>query len=212
MSKLRIVAIGDTHGMHEQPVIPDGDILVVAGDLTGRGTLREVFWFDRFLSYLPHKHKIVIAGNHDWCFEERPDDARGLIINGQYLRDEAVTVEGLRFWGSPWQPKFFDWAFNLPRGPALREKWNQIPADTDVLVTHGPPFGRLDVTSAGVHAGCEDLLEAVHRIQPKLHIFGHIHEGAGVIEEGPTTLVNASICNARYQPYNSAAVLDIPAP
>jgi Icc-related predicted phosphoesterase len=206
---LRVVAIADTHGMHDQPVIPDGDILIHAGDLTPRGTLRDVAVFDRFLATLPHRHKIVIAGNHDLCFEAHSQRARELLTRATYLEDEATTVAGLHIWGSPWQPWFYDWAFNLPRGQALREKWDLIPDQTDILITHGPPFGRLDLTMAGEHAGCRELWLALQRVRPMLHIFGHIHEGAGVIEEGPTTLVNASICTATYQPINHAVVIDV---
>jgi calcineurin-like phosphoesterase family protein len=206
---VRVVAVADTHGMHEQPYIPDGDIFIHAGDFTARGSFEDVDSFDRFLATLPHRHKIVIAGNHDLCFEAEPARARSRLTHATYLEDQAATVAGLHIWGSPWQPWFYDWAFNLPRGRALREKWDLIPDETDILLTHGPPMGWLDVTVAGQHAGCEELTEAVLLVKPRLHVFGHIHEGAGVIEEGPTIMVNASICTARYQPINSAVVIDL---
>ncbi len=206
---LRIVAVADTHGMHGQPIIPDGDVLIHAGDLTGSGTLHEVAAFDCFLATLPHRHKVVIAGNHDLCFEIHPAQARALVSNAHYLQDEAITLDGVSYWGSPWQPWFYDWAFNLPRGEALRRKWDLIPDGTDVLVTHGPPFGRLDFAQRGEHAGCEELWRALQRVRPRLHVFGHIHEGAGMIEEDGIILVNASICNPRYQPLRSATVIDL---
>jgi Icc-related predicted phosphoesterase len=189
---MRIVAVSDTHGCHRRVAVPPGDILVHAGDLTMTGSLQDVAEFNDFLGKLPHPHKIVIAGNHDWCFQRKPEKARALLTNAVYLQDEAVTVEGIRFYGSPWQPWFYDWAFNLPRGRALADKWALIPEGTDVLVTHGPPRGFGDRTFDGRHEGCDDLLERVRRIRPKVHIFGHIHEAAGRWDEDGVTFVNAS--------------------
>jgi hypothetical protein len=126
-----------------------------------------------------------------------------------YLQDEAVEIEGLRIWGSPWQPEFLDWAFNLPRGAALREKWDRIPSGTDVLITHGPPQGVLDRVDEGRREGCADLLNAVARVRPRLHLFGHIHEGYGCLERDGTTFVNASICDRAYRPVNPPVVVDL---
>ena len=101
-------------------------------------------------------------------------------------------------------------AFNLPRGPPCREKWQLIPEDTDVLLTHGPPLGHGDLCSSGMRAGCIDLLHEVQtRVRPAVHAFGHIHEGAGVTTDGATIYVNASTCNLQYRPINPAVVLDI---
>jgi predicted phosphohydrolase len=174
--KLRLVIISDTHGLHESVSVPDGDILVHAGDITMDGRLSDAVAFDRWLGALPHRRKVVIAGNHDFCFERDPAKSRACLTNAIYLQDEAAEIEGLKFYGSPWQPWFFDWAFNLARGPELRAKWNLIPADTDVLVTHGPPQGCLDMTRRGEPVGCADLAAAVRRLKPRLHVFGHIHE------------------------------------
>ncbi len=188
----RIVCVSDTHSFHRKTVVPDGDILIHAGDITLHGELEAVEDFDRWLGTLPHRHKVVIAGNHDFCFQEKPERARPLLTNAVYLEDSAVTVEGLKVYGSPWQPEFGGWAFNLPRGPELAAVWGKIPDDTDVLVTHGPPAGFLDRTNRGVHAGCADLLARVFQVRPRLHVFGHIHEAAGVMEVGGITFVNAS--------------------
>lgn len=130
-----------------------------------------------------------------------------------YLRNSAIDIEGVRFYGSPWQPRFMHWAFNLSRGEDLRRKWDFIPEDTDVLVTHGPPHGRLDLVPrdrAGIfeNTGCEELLLAVKRIRPKLHVFGHIHEGYGVTRESGTTFVNACVCDAAYRPVNPAVIIE----
>ncbi len=209
---LRVVAVADTHGLHDQIEVPPGDFFVHAGDLTNTGTLPQIRAFDDWLATLGHRHKIVIAGNHDFAFEREAQAARELLRSGVYLQDEAVTLEGVRFYGSPWQPWFFDWAFNLPRGEALRKKWERIPETTDVLITHGPPQGHGGVTQRGQDAGCEELLAAVERIRPAYHVFGHIHEAYGVTTNPQTTFVNASICTLAYEPTNAPVVFDVTVP
>ena len=209
MGSLRLVVISDTHGLHKRIEIPPGDVLIHAGDLTRSGKPREIEKFDRFLGDLPHRYKVVIAGNHDFYFEHEPERARRLITNAIYLQDEGVEIEGVRFWGSPWQPWFFDWAFNLQRGAPLKEKWDLIPAGTEVLITHGPPFGFGDMTTRGAAVGCQDLLQAIRRVRPRFHIFGHIHEGYGLWEEEGVTYLNASNCNFDYEPVNPPMVIDL---
>ncbi len=206
---LRVVTISDTHALHRSIEVPDGDVLIHAGDITRSGDMNEVRDFNDFLGELPHPHKIVIAGNHDFCFEREPEAAEALLTGCTYLRDSSVRVRGLRVYGSPWQPWFFDWAFNLRRGPEIREKWDLIPDDTDILVTHGPPYGILDRTMRGEAAGCRDLLETIVRVKPGLHIFGHIHEGYGRYSDGQTVFVNASSCDFSYRPVNPAVVEQI---
>jgi predicted phosphodiesterase len=206
---VRIVCISDTHGRHDDLVVPDGDVLIHAGDFTGRGEKAEVVAFSNWLAGLPHARKLVAAGNHDFAFEKRPSEARSWLTAATYLQDSGVTIDGVTFWGSPWQPRFFDWAFNLDRGAPLAAKWALIPANTDVLVTHGPPHGILDRTSSGLHVGCEELLKVVERVRPKVHVFGHIHEAYGQVVKGPTRFVNASNCTLRYQPTNPPIVVDL---
>lgn len=109
-------------------------------------------------------------------------------------------MEGIKFYGSPWQPWYYDWAFNEQRGEKIKAKWDLIPEDTDVLITHGPPMGILDKTLESGHVGCEELVKAVHRIKPKLHIFGHIHEDHGELRLHGTHFVNAASCNLKYKP------------
>lgn len=205
---MKIVLLSDTHGLHDDLVVPDGDLLLHAGDLTMRGELDEIERAADFLRALPHRHKVVIAGNHDFGFERRPAQAVPLLAGLTYLQDSGVTVEGVKIWGSPWQPWFFDWAFNLQRGPQIRAKWDLIPAATDILLTHGPPWGHGDETVRGQKVGCHDLLAAIQRVRPKLHLFGHIHEGYGSTQEGPTRCVNASICDLAYQPKNAPVVVE----
>lgn len=210
--KLRIVAISDTHGHRPWFRIPDGDVLVYAGDITRHGRLEEVINFNKFLGILPHSFKLVIAGNHDACFESQPEASKACLTNGIYLRDQSITIQGVKFYGSPWQPAFRDMAFNLPRGEALRDKWAFIPPDTDVLITHGPPWGQRDRTFLGSAVGCRDLLKAVGQLRIRLHVFGHIHEAAGQSSNGQTLFVNASLCNLLYLPLHHPFVYDYELP
>jgi Icc-related predicted phosphoesterase len=189
---MRIVCVSDTHSDHAKTIIPDGDILVHAGDITRHGDLADVESFNRWLGTLPHPHKVVICGNHDFCFQDQAEAARAWMTEAIYLEDSGCEIHGLKFYGSPWQPWYGGWAFNLPRGPELAAKWAKIPAGIDVLLTHGPPEGILDQTHRGEAAGCRDLYNRVRAIKPRLHVFGHIHEAAGTYELDGILFVNAS--------------------
>jgi Icc-related predicted phosphoesterase len=198
ISKMRIVCISDTHNLHNQLEVPDGDILIHAGDISAIGEREDIINFNLWLGQLPHKYKIVIAGNHDFYFENEPIEAKELLSNAIYLNDSGVEIEGLkratfRIWGSPISPEFHDWAFNRKRGQEIRNHWEKIPENTDILITHCPPFGILDKTNDGKNEGCKDLLEIVSQIKPRLHIFGHIHEAYGQTKNGETFFINASI-------------------
>jgi len=208
---MKIVCIADTHKMHNKIEIPDGDILVFAGDMCGGGGLASVGKFNKWLKQFSHKHKIVIAGNHDRCFEnEARHIAQAMINNAIYLEDSEVVIDGIKFYGSPWQPCFLNWAFNLRRGEALAKKWAMIPDDVNVLITHGPPYEILDKTDEGVITGCEDLLTRVKELSElKYHIFGHIHEGYGIEEKFGIKFINASICTSKYEPINKPIVLEL---
>jgi Icc-related predicted phosphoesterase len=198
-----LVLLADTHGFHRRLFIPDGDIVIFAGDFCLYGDLSELDDFNAFLGRLPHKYKIVVAGNHDIFLERSPVEGRNRLTNAIYLQDQAITLLGIKFYGSPWQPQFMDWAFNLPPGKALKEKWDSIPVDTDVLITHGPPYGFGDTTAAGEHVGDQELMKAIKRVKPRINVFGHIHEGYGSLKSGRTTFINACICDGMYQPVNS---------
>jgi Icc-related predicted phosphoesterase len=196
MSKgLRIVAMADTHLQHEGLEVPDGDILVHAGDMLQHGGLDELARAADFLRTLPHPIKIIVAGNHEVCLEKRPAAARALLRDFIYLEDEAATIEGLVFYGSPWQPKFRIWAFGATRGAELASKWAKIPDRVDVLVTHGPPHGlgdRIRWKDEERHVGCVDLRARVRAAPPRLHLFGHIHQDRGLWHEGATTFANVT--------------------
>ena len=214
----RIVCLSDTHNCNEQIEVPEGDVLIHAGDATVRGTDQEVIEFVHWFFLLPHKVKIFVAGNHDWLFQTDNRYTRVLLANSKiiYLQDSSTVIEGLRIYGSPWQPRFFDWAFNLNRGAELAEKWKLIPDDIDILITHGPPNGILDLVPRkgwDENAGCEELRKRVDEIATlgrlKLHVFGHIHCGYGITEEHGVKFVNASNCDESYQPVNPPIVVDI---
>jgi len=208
---MKIVAISDTHTFEHEIAVPDGDVLIHAGDATITGTVAEISAFAGWLESQPHKHKIIIAGNHDWLFERDPAQARSLIEPwAHYLQDSTVEIDGIKFYGAPWQPRFGDWAFNVNRGRAIRSKWDLIPK-CDALITHGPPWGVLDYVKDGApHLGCEELGEAVGRAKPQVHIFGHIHGGYGE-RRAPNGIhfINASICDEAYKPVNKPIVFEL---
>jgi Icc-related predicted phosphoesterase len=167
-----------------------------------------LYEFNKYLGSLPHPHKIVVAGNHDFCIADDPKACAAILTKCIYLQDQTVTIAGIKFYGSPWQPWFHGMAFNLQRGPDIKAKWDLIPEDTDVLITHGAPYGHLDQIQ-GVSQGCQDLLTAVERVRPKFHVFGHIHKGAGISKNKNTTFINASSCDQWYKLANLPIVFNI---
>lgn len=205
----KIVAISDTHMRHRDLEVPEGDILIHAGDFTRKGKLEDVIDFNDWLGKLPHPNKIVIAGNHDFCFQSQHDESKKNLSNAIYLQDQSIELLGLKIYGSPWQPWFFDWAFNLKRGQEIKAKWDLIPKGTDILITHGPPMGILDKTSKGKSVGCEELNRRILEIKPKLHIFGHIHEAYGETLQNNISYINASNCDLSYKPSNQPIVFEI---
>ncbi|CAF0948486.1 unnamed protein product [Didymodactylos carnosus] len=203
------------------------------------GSQNEIEEFFNWLKTLTKfRLKIVIAGNHDvllhrdyyekcWKrFHDKKYDADSMIVRLNdplfreeygiiYLKDESFTdpVTGWKFYGSPWQPAFGGWAFNLTRDSAeIRDVWSKIPLDTDILLTHGPPNTILDKTRSNMQAGCKELLKRVSVVRPKLHVFGHIHEGYGQLKSNETIFVNASVCNLGYQPTQAPIIVDLQNP
>ena len=220
---MKIVFISDTHDLHDQMAhpIPDGDILIHAGDATMLGRMGEIASFGRWFRELPHKYKIFTPGNHDWMFQRNRMMAlsllnQGLIGNERkdavlYLEDSMVTIEGLKIYGSPWQPTFMDWAFNLDQEEIARQ-WAKIPEGLDILVTHGPPRPILDQSfplQNSEHLGCPSLMTHVERAKPKIHVFGHIHGGYGEAKYVNTHFINAAICNEDYRPVNAPIVVEL---
>jgi len=207
---MRIVAISDTHGAENEIKLPEGDILIVAGDFSPMGTMQDVIRFNVWLGRQDFVYKILICGNHDIFVESDNGIARGLITEAIYLQDSDITLDGLKIYGSPWSPKFNDWSFMKQRGEQLKAVWDLIPSDTDILVTHAPPYGILDPCPPnGSSEGCSDLLRAVQRIKPKLHIFGHLHGGAGTKVVDSTTFINASVMDDDYNVVNQPVVIEL---
>ncbi len=207
MKKMKITFISDTHNKHEyltskayNNILGSGDVLVHAGDISMMGKTGEIKSFLDWFSNVDYTHKIFIAGNHDWGFELVSDIAPEYKEKGvHYLFDSGVEIDGVNFWGSPWQPEFFNWAFNLPRGEKLAEKWASIPGNTDILITHGPAHGMLDWVPNGQRVGCEDLFQRIMDIQPKIHVCGHIHSAYGQKSIDGVEFLNASVLDERYE-------------
>lgn len=209
--KMKIGCISDTHTYHKRVTDLEGiDLLIHAGDIGMRGTAYEILDFAEWFNAIEVKYKVFIAGNHDFTFEKAPSDFFREKLNGNtfYLNDDGITIEGINIWGSPVQPWFHNWAFNRQRGADIKKHWDLIPDNTDILITHGPPFGILDRTQRGENVGCEDLLECVNKIKPKYHVFGHIHEAYGFAEKEHTTFINASVLDERYHLVNDPIIFD----
>lgn len=212
--RVSLVMVSDLHEQWESVQIPRGDVLVVAGDITYKGSLTKVSQFNDWLARLKDegviKHAVVIAGNHDLTAQTESKYFRKRLKEAVYLNNQEEIVMGLKFFGSPWTPWFYDWAFNARRGKNINEHWELIPDDTDVLVTHGPPYGAGDLLVDGRRAGCVDLRNHVlHRVKPKVHVCGHLHHGYGIHMLGTTVVVNASTCTEQYEPTNLPIALTV---
>lgn len=210
---MKLTLISDTHGSHHQLSLPSGDVLLHAGDVSKRGSRLEIEDFLNWFDLQDFKHKIFIAGNHDFFFENAdPAEIEKLIPSSiTYLNDSGITINGIKFWGSPVQPRFFDWAFNRDRGADIDRHWRLIPMDVDVLLTHGPAYGILDQTADGRKVGCEMLRERIKEVKPQLSVFGHIHEAYGVQKVDDTLYVNASVLNLQYHLVNQPVNLEFDA-
>lgn len=208
---MKFVVISDTHGQHRSLKLPKGDIIIHAGDISKRGHPIEMEDFLDWFSNLKFKHKLFIAGNHDFFLEQaHPRIIEQMIPKGVvYLNDSSCEIDGLMLWGSPITPWFNNWAFNRSRGAEIKQHWDLIPDDTDVLITHGPPFGILDETVYSKRTGCEELLLKVYQIKPKLHVFGHIHEDYGQHTKDETIFLNASVLDDHYQLMHQPLVIDL---
>jgi len=211
---MKITFISDTHAKHNQVTssLPGGDVLIHAGDISNKGYRTEIQDFIKWFSTIEnYTHKIFIAGNHDFSCQDEVLAVQELLrLNpgSEYLYDDMFLIgdksadydDMVKVWGSPWQPEFYNWAFNLPRqGAELKEVWNMIPSDVDILITHGPPYGHLDyVTYSKQNVGCELLRDRIDLIKPKIHVFGHIHSSYGYKFDGTTHFFNAAVLDERY--------------
>ncbi len=218
---MKILCISDTHNQHGSIPInlinnEDGsiDTIIHSGDMTNRGKKNEVLPFLNWFNDLPFKNKILIAGNHDFWFEKATGsqikNVLSLRENIIYLRDSGVEIDGLKFWGSPVQPWFWDWAFNKA-GETIKPHWDMIPVDTDILITHGPIKGFLDMTITNESVGCPYLRDRIFELTNlKLHVCGHIHSGYGEFEmSNGLKLVNASMLDDNYHLKNKPIIIEI---
>lgn len=200
---MKIILISDTHGKRVVP--PEGDMIIHGGDLTTVGHSHEVVNFLNWFSNLPHKYKICIGGNHDFLFQRKPNEAKAILKDYPsviYLQDSGVEIEGIKIWGSPWTPAFLNWAFMYTSDEG-EEIWSKIPDDTNILITHGPPYGIMDLVNGGKHVGCHHLLKKLDDLKDlKLHVFGNIHEQRGELYNGKTTFINASVLTDEYTYWN----------
>ena len=230
------MCISDTHEVPNwEQFVPPGDILIHAGDFSVKGKQAEVKAFQQRLLSFGHRHKLVVAGNHEISFDtakieqnrhrfaerfpflqaENHRQIKALIADHPgitYLENSMVEIEGLRIWGSPYQCKYLDWAFQLT-DKGLDSVWEGIPQGVDILVTHGPPKTVLDKCVTGKLVGSETLYAQVtKRVKPKLHVFGHVHEQHGTEERDGILFVNAAICDINYKASQMAVVVDCKLP
>lgn len=229
---MKIVAISDTHNQHDQIIIPECDILIHAGDATYEGSYREcmsfLFWMQ---GQNQCKHKIFVPGNHDFYFQ-KSDYIQNIPSGITVLIDKAITIEGIKIYGTPWSPFFYDWAFNGlelrnqgynykggpgpcspdDKHPLLSEKFNMIPDDTNIVICHGPPrIGKLDlVERTQEYVGSTELLKNIRRLPNFIAgFYGHIHSGYGSIKDKTGTHYNVSVCTEKYKPTNPVTIIEI---
>ncbi len=205
--------MSDTHSFHRSIVVPDGDVLIHCGDITHKGETRILEDFLNWFSSFPHKYKIFIAGNHDWCFEKyHYNNLHCLSIlkefpQVKYLHHEPYCLEeyGINIFGSPYTPFFCNWAFNIVRGNLINY-WNQIPENTNILITHGPCYGILDENYDQEKCGDKELLDVVKKLpELKYHLFGHIHRNDFVQTKTKykRKFINCSVLDENYEVFNN---------
>ncbi len=206
---MKVCCLSDIHGF--LPKVPECDLLILAGDYCPTSNINKQFaWFNKFFApWLERQTAKVIgvAGNHDWIFEKRPESVPEM--NWTYLQDSRVTWNGFNFWGSPWQARFWDWAFNADE-EFMEHKWSLIPDDTDILILHGPPHGYGDFSPFGkVHTGSPSLTKRILEVKPQLVVAGHIHSGYGRYQLEETTIINAAYVDENYHAAYEPIVLEL---
>ena len=213
--KLKIVITSDTHNKHNQiqsKDLPVGDVIIHCGDFTSMGYGHEIKNFMRWFSKLnQYDYKLVIAGNHDFMFEDAPVLAKEHVPdNVIYLEDSGVEILGVNFYGTPVQKIFNNWAFNRTE-EKMKQHWEGIPDNTDVLITHCPPHMIRDFAMySNENVGSPSLRdEVLNRIKPKISVMGHVHEGYGVTIQDNITFINASVLNRKYEYVNKPIVIEI---
>jgi len=229
---MNIAFFSDTHTLHKewynalpadmQEAFDSAVILIFTGDYSDVGSYKDTENFLKWFNNRPNKHKVMIAGNHDFFFDTAPNK-RGIIPRTKfeigeilsrfssihYLDNSSITIEGVKIWGSPISKWFYDWAFNRHEGAEIREYWNRIPDDIDILLTHGPAYGVQDAVKVGEPLGDTDLLLAIDRVKPTIFACGHIHEGYGQTNVGETLHINSSSLDGQYRPVNGPIIIEI---
>lgn len=210
---VKVVVISDIHGY--LPDLPDGDILLIAGDICpahNHSIGFQLNWletnFNFWLRKLKYKNIVLTPGNHDFCFQEQIKEVLAIKLPCKILIDDYAEIQGFKIYGSPWQPVFFDWAFNATEDQ-LEKIWEKIPNNTDILLLHGPPFGVGDLTPRGVNTGSPSLMKKIEEVKPKLAVWGHIHHSYGQYQIGETIGVNASYVNEKYKPANLPIIIEL---
>lgn len=197
---MRILHLSDTHGCHHRlRELPEADVVVHSGDFCMVGSEQEAIDFLNWFCDLPYPHKIFICGNHDDCLYEA--NINGLDDNVHYLCNSGIEIEGLKFYGIP-----------MFMGDCVTDRQSRnyanIPADTDILITHSPAFGILDFDN-DINYGSEDLLTAVSEVNPRIHLFGHIHKQHGITTIGPTIFSNGAIMNDDYLTLHHPNIIEL---
>ncbi len=220
---MRLILLSDTHNQHLK--IPNQylenldnsiQMIIHAGDISGMGHLQEIVPFLEWYNNLNFRYKILIAGNHDFYFEDKSkediDELLSKYPNIIYLQDSGVEIEGIKIWGSGVTPYFYNWAFNR-KGSDIKHHWDMIPLDTDILIVHGGPkgVGYLNLTREGEDVGCPYLFDKLSELKNiSLLVQGHIHEGNGVFQFADgATFVNASVLNRGYEMQNRPYVITL---
>jgi Icc-related predicted phosphoesterase len=189
-----LVLFGDTHELHREVEVPAGDVLICVGDFTMFSkNLSAIEDFNEWLGELPHRHKIVVPGNHEFFLESNPE-RRSLLDNANVLIDESIEIEGLNIHGSPMTP-LYGAAFGMSSPKDRQRHWSKVPDDTHVLLTHGPPFGILDLPpDQAERMGDPELRKRGRALASlRLHAFGHVHGAHGAIEQDDVTFANVAL-------------------
>lgn len=211
----KVICISDTHGGHAGlNKLPAGDLLIHAGDCTSDGSMGALRDFLIWFESQPCPEKVLVAGNHDWCFERHPIEAVNAVHkfapSVRYLQDHGELIAGLGIWGSPVTPAFNSWAFNRDRGLDIKKHWDAMPVKLDIVVTHGPANGILDkARNKGEHLGCEQLSKCLEKVKPRIHVCGHIHGGYGLHAKDGTLFINASLMNEDMELLNKPVIVNL---
>ena len=193
IQQLKFVCTSDTHGKHSNLTVPEGDVFIFSGDMTNSGSDQAIMEFNTYLGTLSHKYKIVIDGNHDFG-----NNAHELLTNAMLLQNNMVEIGHVKIWASSWSYRLSE-SIRRRNQKKNFDVWESVPNGIDILITHIPPYGIRDLTTSGKNIGSKSLLDAIKRIKPKYHIFGHAHQCYGIskkkIDNSDIIFINSSAIN-----------------